>query len=441
MSATAIDIESPLAGYLETSPFPVECGGPRRQKATRLPGLGLSAEESLTATTRNNDRWNVHFIWREPGELYLYGTTQPGADDAHGWVERVDPITLESLASSPKLPSGGHVWCGGVVAHANGDLYVVSGSYVHRLSPKLEIKAALQLPIDAPFNGILILSDGRLLTKDLRVNGESSTLVLVDPEALEVVQTVEVGEPSMGRFAIDAVCSEDLVYVPGTEHLIRLRYALGRLSVDETWRPRYRIDDQRQGPAWDVTVALGSAWIQDNGDVHFVRDILASHPAGSSSFPPRMGGDRVGPVRLLRFGTDDPSDADEVVSEPGKAGWNVAPAVVVPQGRIVITYDSGGGQVSAYRYHGPGSFETLWKAPVANWWQPLVFADTGEVVLDDYRFDTMDDNLVVLDLETGREKGRTATGSPMPSGMFPCPGLDRDVYYSSNLTIARIRPC
>ena len=49
-----------------------------------------------------------------------------------GWVERFDPVTLEPLAESPRLPCGNHVWCGAILAHANGSIYSVNGSYLHR---------------------------------------------------------------------------------------------------------------------------------------------------------------------------------------------------------------------------------------------------------------------------------------------------------------------
>ena len=87
--------------------------------------------------------------------------------DNTGWLERVHPVTLETLARSPDLPSGGHIWCGGVVAHANGDLYMVNGNYVHRLTPECKVVAERKLPLDCAYNGLLILSDGNLITKNL----------------------------------------------------------------------------------------------------------------------------------------------------------------------------------------------------------------------------------------------------------------------------------
>eukprot|EP01050_Picozoa_sp_SAG11_P046578 SAG11_NODE_23902_length_381_cov_1.177305_1_plen_110_part_10 len=88
-------------------------------------------------------------------------------EEAPGWLGRVEPSTLETLARSPDLPSGGHLWCGAAVAHANGDLYMVNGRYCHRLTPSCEVVAERMLPFDAPYNGLLVLSDGNLLMKNL----------------------------------------------------------------------------------------------------------------------------------------------------------------------------------------------------------------------------------------------------------------------------------
>jgi hypothetical protein len=48
------------------------------------------------------------------------------------------------------------------------------------------------------------------------------------------------------------------------------------------------------------------------------------------------------------------------------------------------------------------------------------------------------DSLVVLDLDTGAEKGRVRVPSPSQSFLFPAPGFDRDVYYLSMTSMARI---
>jgi hypothetical protein len=68
--------------------------------------------------------------------------------------------------------------------------------------------------------------------------------------------------------------------------------------------------------------------------------------------------------------------------------------------------------------------------------QMVLFIDTGEIVVND--FQNGHDDLVVLDVETGEEKARVTTGSQTANGMFLSTGWDRDVYYCSISSIARL---
>ena len=133
-----LDYKEALPGYYP-SVWPVECGGPRRQKLVGSPGLRLRPGERLASKTRSMGGWSVMLVQRAPGELFVQGgaglrrgETPPAyrsEGSHHGWLERVDPVSLEPIARSPELPSGGHLWCGSVVVHANGDLYMVNGRY------------------------------------------------------------------------------------------------------------------------------------------------------------------------------------------------------------------------------------------------------------------------------------------------------------------------
>ena len=91
-----LDREDSNPGYWP-SPWPVECGGNRRQKGAtgRLDARTGTSE----VVTRHNGRWNVMMIRRDPGEWYVGGTMAAfTGPPPFGWVERVDPVTLEPLA-------------------------------------------------------------------------------------------------------------------------------------------------------------------------------------------------------------------------------------------------------------------------------------------------------------------------------------------------------
>jgi hypothetical protein len=66
----------------------------------------------------------------------------------------------------------------------------------------------------------------------------------------------------------------------------------------------------------------------------------------------------------------------------------------------------------------------------------LLFANTGEVCVNDYsRFN---EQVLVLDIETGQEKARVPTGGLMQGVVFPSAGWHRDFYWCSMDRLARI---
>ena len=177
MTNTPLDRTEAATGYWD-SPWPVECGGNRRQKARS--GRLDAAEAETHVTLMRNDRWNVMTVRRDKDEWYL-GGTMPAfvGPPPYGWVARFDPESLETLAESPQLPCGDHVWCGAILAHADGTVMSVNGSYLHRLDPDdLSVLNERRLPVDRAHNGLLSLSDGTLVTKDLRLEGQGGTCLL-----------------------------------------------------------------------------------------------------------------------------------------------------------------------------------------------------------------------------------------------------------------------
>lgn len=433
--AFPLDRHAPGDGYWP-SHWPVECGGNRRQKSA----VGRLDVASATAhvTTRSTGRWDVMVVAREPGEWYVGGTMPAfSGPPPHGWVERFDPVTLEPLAASPELPCGEHVWCGAVLVHRNGSVYSVNGSYLHRLDPDdLHVEAERAL-VDCSHNGLLSLSDGTLVTKDLRLEGQGVTTVSrFDPDALEPVgPPVRLPEGSMGRIAADvAPDGTEHVYVPGTEHLLRLRVDGDELVVDDL-RSRYRNAAGDQGLAWDACLSGDAVWLMDNGDVPSVRHIHTTMPNGRFDDPPALSWRQptawTGPQRLLRATAS--GRVDECVPFGNPGGGIIAPPVVVPERRTAIAWDSVNGGLAGVD---TGDLSVRWHLDIRPSMQPVVFPDSGELVINDFTDGV--DWLVVVDVETGALLDRVDTGSRIANGMFLTAGLDRDVYYCSTLTLARI---
>ncbi len=437
---TGLDRAGPLPGYYP-SPWPVECGGNRRQKAA-AGGLNAQGAEARV-TCRNDDRWHVMTIRRAPGEIYVGGTMPAWhGPEPYGWLQKLDPATLEPTAQSPELPAGGHVWCGAIAAHANGDLYKVNGCYMHRLDPECHVVAERRLPVDQAHNGMLILSDGSIVTKDLRLAGQGpSTVTRLSADGLQVMgEPLRLPEGSMGRIASDLTADGEVIYIPGIEHVWRIRVDGDALAVDGAWSPRYRDEPGEQGLSWDGCVSDNALWLMDNGDIDSLRAIYGTHPNGRFDGPEhRLSWRRPalwsGPQRLLKVSLADGGiQSTAPFGTPG--GGIIAPPVYVPEHKMCIAWDSINGGLAGVSDES-GELKVAWTVDARASMQPVVFPDTGELVIND--FTPGDDRLIVVDIQTGEVIDSVSTGSHVANGMFLTPGGDRDIYYCSTYAVARVQ--
>jgi hypothetical protein len=406
-----------VKGYWPSA-WPGEDAGPRRLQATDG-ALGIR-DSDLHATSRDV-LGGTMVIQREPGELYVQGAViGPGST---AWVERIDPSTLEPTARVEDLPAGPW-WPGGLLAHANGDLYVTQGRWCHRLSTDLEVLARVELPRDRPYNSLLALPDGSLVMKDMSSDDDApSQLVVLDPDDLTIVQVHDLDEGSIARISAD----DDLVAVVGMRSLITLR-ASGTGVIEVGRAPYLHVDGQTFG--WDAVLGPGgSAWFLDNG-------------AGTEHF----GGSFVGrtsssaPLHLVRApwpasGVD--AELYEVCGEPG--GIVANPPIVADRGHrtIAVGYDSGHGRMTAWELR-DGRMTTAWTRSQNHAAHSVLFRDSGELVTFDFDMSRGMEQCVVLDIDTGDELARVDTNSPIQSVLFPCPGWDRDAYTLTFSTLTRV---
>ncbi len=422
---TKLDRSETLDGYYPST-WPAECGGPRRQKLVGSPGPKVEPGERLLSTLRQTGGWSVMLVQRGEGELYVQGGAGllPGdfppvyrrEGETAGWLERVDPITLETLARSPELPSGGHLWCGAVVVHENGDLYVVNGRYCHRLDPDCRVVAEHELPVDAPYNGLLILSDGNLIMKNL---GHDSSVPcsfsVLEPERLQPIgDPLVISEACMGRFSCDRSDTGEFVYFTSATRVYRLRYGAGKLTLDPGWHGSYDVAGEDQADGWDTCLGSDSLWMMDMGR------------------PPQWRGGASAPQRAFRFSLDDPSQRDVLVAFGLPDAFNPGPPLYDPERRILVAYDMRNAKVGAWRFEGPERLGPLWQRDFRSSVQMILYSDTGELVLEDAAVgDPAGGSVVIVDIQTGSELGRAPSGTPMLGGMFLCPGFGRDLYAAS----------
>jgi hypothetical protein len=394
-----------------------EDGGPQRRQLAPG-GLRLRSGDALAVTTRVAPVTTM-VVGGGGGELYLLRHT-PG-EPATALVERIDPVTLEPLASSPELAAG-PVWPGGLGVHPDGALHVVFGEHAHRLGADLQVVASRRLPRARPYNSFVLLGDGHLVTKDFAGSRpahpvpaearEPSELVVLDPVTLEVVDALVLPEPSIARLSADG----DRIVVVGDTSVLVVAWDGRRLALEPDRTVRYRTMDG-QGYGWDCVLVDGAAWFLDDGE-------------GSEAYSGtlRDKGVATAPLHLVRVGLDDGSLATAEVC--GKAGGLVANPPVVDAARgIAVGYDSGNGVVAAFD---AATLELRWRRDQDHGSHLVLFEETGELVTGDHA------DVVVLDVATGEELARADGGMGIQSVLFPMPGWDRDVYMCTFMGVSRV---
>src|SRR4051794_10318906 len=449
-----------MAGAYWPRPWTCEDGGPMRWCcADGVPGLGIGPGERLEVAAAVDAFGTDVLARRDPGELYALRHDMPRrrplATPVDAWVERLDPLTFELVASTPRLP-GGRYWPGGIAAHANGDLHMIFGAWAHRLSTELEVLASHRLPVDRPHNSFVVLDGGELVTKDCDAPAgrAPSTVSVLDPSTLlPVAPPLRLPEPSIARLS----CDGESVIAVGTTRVFRLVLdrSAGRLTIDSAWQPSY-------GPApgrsygWDPVITESHVLWMDNGRNSVDRTMLGS-------------GDAPDPVRLWWARRDDDRPVRSVEISGLPFGTESNPPAWDPVRGVVVAYDAGNAVLRAWRLVG-SEMEPLWRRDgFAHAGHLILYPDTRELVAQDWtdtallrrplvrralrpglqmfaRFAaarraslrTGHDQLVVLDLDTGADKARVDVPSPSQAFLFPAPGFERDVYYQSLTTIARV---
>ena len=435
---TNSDRKEKLPGYFDSA-WPVECGGNRRQKAATGKLLSKNSKTEMISTV--SDKWNVMVIQREKNEFFLGGTMPYfNGPKPYGWVQKINSDSLEVLNESPQLPCGDHVWCGAIAAHENGSIIKVNGSFMHVLSPECEVILEKELPINQAHNGLLILSDGTIVTKDCRLeNQQNSTITRLDPNTLELLhEPFALPEGSMGRIASDLNDDGEFIYIPGIERIWRIKVLPDALELDEDWQPQYRNANQSQGLAWDGCISEGSLWVMDNGDIESVRSIYGVNPNGRVAENTHLSWRNPAPwkgrQRLIKF---DLISGEKTSIEPfdKEGGGIIAPPVNVPEYEMCIAWDSINGGLAGISTT-DRKLAVSWQLNMRPTMQPVVFPESGELVINN--FENGEDELIVVDIATGELLSRAKVNARLANGMFLTPGFNRDIFYCTTGTFSKV---
>ena len=386
-------------------------------------GLNLLADERLSCTTRNT-MMSTMTVLGPAGEVFLL--THQALRSRVGLptsarVERIDPISLKTMCTSPAL-QGGPMWPGGMALHVNGNLHVVYGRYAHQLDRNCQVISKRRLPLNQPYNSFVTLANGLLVTKNLSAT-DNALLSVLNPDQLDYAsEDTQAPEPSIARLS----SLGNTVYVVGIRSIFRYHWngATKKLEFDTNWRHDY-IGNTSQTYGWDAVIDGESAWFMDNGK-HTYRINMIGRGVNPSA------------NRLIRVSLADARQS-QTVEVSGIIGGSITnPPLVDRARRIVVAYDSANRYMRAWRFGAINEDLTpIWEKPDFGCASHMIqYPDTGELVTNDYR--RFGEEVVVLDIETGAEKARVRTGGTMQGVVFPSVGWNRDIYWCSMRRVVRV---
>lgn len=413
-------------GYY-ASPWACEDGGPQRLQVVDTPtGLQVKPGEKLVVKASRKLKTGNMVVLRDPGEVFLMTVDtyrHKLGMHCYAHVDRINPETLVTQKKSVRLP-GGKWWPGGFCVHRNGDLYLSFGRYLHRLNKECELIASCRLPMDLPYNSHVVLDNGFIVTKPITSEG-SASITVIDPDTMtSACPHTVMPEPSISRLS----ASGNQVYVTGTRSIYRYEFdaASRTLTLDEDWSLDY-IGTSGQDYAWDPVIDGQNIWFMDNG----------RHRMGATSLSMLNAGRNTTPNNLIRVSQTDARDFSITPVCGLPRGSVTNPPLYCQQRDIVVAYDSSNAFLRAWRYDQDSRGMTeLWSRPdFGIGGHTLYYPGSGEIVTADYRsLKTLrglreGEHSVVLDIETGHERGRVPLGNYWQSAVFPSPGWARDYYW------------
>src|SRR5204863_7848105 len=122
---------------------------------------------------------------------------------------------------------------------------------------------------------------------------------------------------------------------------------------------------------------------------------------GSENYTGTLRGNGISTAPLHLVRVDLATGAVTTAEICGLPGGLVANPPVVDEARgIAVGYDSGNGRMAAFDVDG---LTPLWQREQNHGSHTVLFAETGELVTNDHVASRSADQVVVLDIETGRE--------------------------------------
>ncbi len=339
------------------------------------------------------------------------------------YVAKIDTKTM--TAQTLVLPRGNTPnYPGGIVAHANGWVYVIATATLYEIDPdSLAVRRSLDLPLDSTSPGSTVYNSLQVSTRNgdlvMKTGTHDSTglLVRVDAKSFEIKAMAE-GTLGTARMTTAMTGSTEYVYLPGPTETLRFVASDDAFDLDPAWSKTYRTtDDGTTGGVGMVNLGSANAVLFPNNNT-----VLYGVTAPLELFSQSTTNGTAPPQSVNATGTSAPGGSFTLL-----AGNPVENGIVVAQ-------DAVNGRLAAWRIGEGGSFENIWvNENLDVSLGAAMVVGTDRLYTDDRSCPDASQTgcmayLVVVDLSSGEELARVEVAATKPSLAHIMVGKD-EVYY------------
>jgi len=399
---------------------------------------------------------------RKPGELFIVGGDNPGLKPpvAPGpYVAKVDATTGAQIWRTyldNANVSGNFIATGNLNILANGKIVFAWANKIVLVDPDTGLilktntlptgKAAVA---DVNFKHLTIAPDGTLILKDQArptgcteqgtiaiilctqkgLKSANSVIAAVDPNTIEVLDSVEMPEPAVTPHAITMFEGRIAIYIGANVNAYRYFWdpQTKKLSQDTTWV----VSAVQKGQSTGDAPTLMGDWIviQTNGTGS--KEVASSLVAVNQHDPKKM-------TTIFPFG---PLKKGEFSFAPPKRQGD-------PENNMVYSEDAGIGKVAGVKLDPQtGEMKTVWLSDILSFgFQPVIGPKDKRVILlssmkqnvaKEPIMDTVvtanyKEQLTWRDAATGRLLAESDYFEPMSHGQLVTPGFGGRVYFPTD---------
>lgn len=432
----------PLAqpGYrasLYPTAWPADMANLNRTNAVVGAGLPREARAEDIAVDTVEMPFPVFAYTRDDDEVFVLGGSAFVLDQ---YVSNIDGLPKGRTRAAPHLTklnpfTGEQVrldldrgktinYIGGALVHANGFVYVVSQAHLYKIEPDtMTVVRSTDLPTArypfgrlTIFNGLSTCASGHLLTKFFAIKSNQSRFLMIDPDTLAVVSSVEYPGASP-RLALAPTGGTEYLYHLNKRETFRMSVGAGSLALDPAWKSRFDPYATGQPENEEPTSPVIA-----NGRAFYTTNTLFTSPEPMRIFSQ--------PVDQAHGLDDPPLGGEDLFEAAAAGGWSFFHLSIDEDTGIIIGNDQGNGLLCAVRRRADGTLERLWQVPLRVSARPAIVTDRQMVYATDFR--DGHNHLVALDLITGREMLRVPTPATRATIATIIPATNGDVYFGSN---------